>query len=126
MSDPKSIVIDFFAAASAEGVDALRRFAAPNMTFWAPGPGEIGLEPYLDLVEQFIGSKSSAPIKFTVHDIIAEGGSVAAEVESYCLLNSGKIYNNRYHFKILVSNGKIAKIREYHDTEHAAGALDLK
>lgn len=125
MSDPKSIVTDFFAAASREGIDVLRRFATSGMTFWAPGPGEIDLETYLSMVDTFIGSKSREPIRFTVHDIISEGDKVAVEVESYCRMNSGKIYNNKYHFKILVRDGKIDKIREYHDTHHATDALDL-
>ena len=125
MYDNKSVVVDFFNTASMEGIDALRKFATDDMTFWSVGPGEIDLESYLSLVETFIESKADAPIKFTVKDVIAEGDSVVAEVEGYCPMRSGKIYANKYLFKLLMRDGKIAKIREYCDTAHLADALDL-
>jgi uncharacterized protein len=124
MSDGKSIVVAFFAAVNSEGMGALRRFVTDDMTWWAPGLGELAPEKLISMVES-LASLLDQPIRFTVHDIIVEGDRVAAEVESYAALKSGKIYNNKYHFKFLVRAGKIAKIREYHDTKHAFEVFDL-
>lgn len=49
----------------------------------------------------------------------AEGNRVAVEMESYGELGNGKIYNNHYHFLVIVSDGKITALREYMDTFHA-------
>jgi ketosteroid isomerase-like protein len=124
MSDGKSIVVAFFAAVNSEGMGALRRFVTDDMTWWAPGLGELAPEKLISMVES-LASVLDQPIRFTVHDIIVEDDRVAAEVASYAALKSGKIYNNKYHFKFLVRAGAIAKIREYHDTKHAFEVFDL-
>lgn len=32
-------------------------------------------------------------------------------------MNNGKTYNNRYHFLVIVRDGKILRLREYGDTD---------
>jgi ketosteroid isomerase-like protein len=65
-------------------------------------------------------------LKLIVHSIIAEGDRVAVECESYGVLSgSGKVYNNTYTFQFIIRDGKIARIREYMDTEHVNDVLPL-
>ncbi len=50
--------------------------------------------------------------------MVAEGDTVAAEVESYGKLNNGRVYNNDYHFLFKVRGDKISLSKEYLDTMH--------
>jgi len=45
------------------------------------------------------------------------------EVESHTETNTGRVYNNFYHFLIRVRDGKIASVKEYLDTMHANNVL---
>jgi len=62
-------------------------------------------------------------LKFTVKAMTAEGERVAIEAESYGKHISGKIYNNLYHFLMVIRNGKISELKEYMDTMHANEVL---
>ena len=48
----------------------------------------------------------------------AEGDRVALEMESYAVKSNGIVYNNFYHFLVILSNGQITSLREYLDTLH--------
>ena len=56
-------------------------------------------------------------LKFTVRTMTAEGDRVAIEAESAGLHASGKRFDNRYHFLMLLKDGKIVQLTEYMDTE---------
>ncbi|PQM26288.1 hypothetical protein CVO77_14605 [Sphingopyxis lindanitolerans] len=57
-------------------------------------------------------------LSMTIKSMIAEGDRVAAEVESYGEAPNGRLYNNEYHFLIIVRDGLIFEVREYLDTMH--------
>ncbi|HKT73706.1 MAG TPA: nuclear transport factor 2 family protein [Steroidobacteraceae bacterium] len=119
MSENKNLVRSYLEALSTEGMAALERYGAQDVRWWALGVGEVSMER-LKGFGDFIGAQLAGPMQFTLHELIAEGNQVAAEVESYIPLQNGKVYNNRYHFKFIIEDGKIAEIREYGDTRHAA------
>ncbi len=48
----------------------------------------------------------------------AESDRVALEMESYAVKSNGIVYNNFYHFLVILSNGQITSLREYLDTLH--------
>jgi ketosteroid isomerase-like protein len=77
---------------------------------------------YRRLVE---GSGAEFPtgLRFTITGTTAERDRVALEAESYGYHRSGALYNNRYHLMVLLSGGKIATVREYLDSGHAAEVL---
>jgi ketosteroid isomerase-like protein len=55
----------------------------------------------------------------TVLGSVAEGDSVAVEVESSGDLKNGRQYRQQYHFLLAFRDGKISAVREYLDTQHA-------
>jgi ketosteroid isomerase-like protein len=57
-------------------------------------------------------------LEMRLRSMIAEGDTVAAEVESYGELNNGLVYNNEYHFLFNVRGEKISLAKEYLDTMH--------
>ncbi|MDX1958600.1 MAG: nuclear transport factor 2 family protein [Leptospiraceae bacterium] len=57
--------------------------------------------------------------KFLLHEFTAEGEKVSLIAESKAIHNSGKNYNNHYHFLFWIKDGKIFRTKEFFDTEHA-------
>lgn len=51
--------------------------------------------------------------------MIAEDNFVATEAESYAELNNGRVYRNLYHFLFEIADGKVLRVKEYMDTQHA-------
>jgi hypothetical protein len=56
---------------------------------------------------------------FILHEMTAEDNKVSLIAESKGKHSSGRLYNNHYHFLFTIVDGKIAKVKEYFDTEHA-------
>ena len=63
------------------------------------------------------------PILITPKVLTAEGDRVAVEAKSLAHTNSGRTYNNRYHFLITVHDGLVTSVKEYLDTMHANAIL---
>ena len=57
-------------------------------------------------------------IKLTPTGWTCEADRVAVEVESYAEKPNGIVYNNLYHFLVIVKDGKIETLKEYFDTLH--------
>ena len=53
-------------------------------------------------------------------DVASSGmlGPLAAEVESFGKHVNGKSYNYKYHFLIVLKDGKFKEVKEYMDTLH--------
>jgi ketosteroid isomerase-like protein len=63
------------------------------------------------------------PMKFSLHNAIAEGDTALLEVESASPKPDGGTYNNRYCYVVVVSEGRLLHVREYPDTKYAAEIL---
>lgn len=118
MTDNKSLVAAFFTAIEQEGFAALPRFATEDVRWWNAGAGDMTISQLIGMMN-VMASMLDGPIKVTVTDMVAEGDHVAVEAESYAVLKNSKIYNNKYHFKFTMRDGKIAVVKEYHNTYHA-------
>ena len=59
-------------------------------------------------------------LSITPKAMVAEGDKVAVEAESYGEFPNGRVYNNEYHFLVVVRDGKISAVKEYLDTMHTA------
>lgn len=121
--DPKSIARSFVESLASESLEsAVARFGDGRTTLWISGVGMIS-PPQLSAMSAALTRAAAGPATMIVHDIIAEGDKVAVEAESHMPLKNSKLYNNKYHFKIVVRSGKILEIKEYGDTKHAYDTL---
>lgn len=82
-----------------------------------PAAGVYSKEQIARLLYNMVGQLPNG-LKMTVKSLVAEGGKVAMEAESYGELRNGRVYNQQYHFLITVRDGKIEAVREYLDTQH--------
>ena len=112
----KKLVEQFFTAMSNGTMGSL---TAPGFTWGAPDGTVYDGEAFAKLAAGTQGMFVDG-IKMTVLGMIAEGSKVAAEATSYAKLTNGRIYNNRYHFLFDIQNGKVASVKEYCDSKHAA------
>lgn len=81
-----------------------------------PVSGEMdkdGIEALMLSVRDLV----SGPLNMYPKGWTIEGARVAVEVESRATLKNGRAYNNLYHYLFIFSNGKIATIKEYADTD---------
>lgn len=110
-----------FSAGDVPGVLALM---ADDASWWLPGkPGQlpvVGTRSKAQIARLFqaMESQLEGPLAMTVKGAIAEGDEVAMEVESLGRLKNGRTYNQEYHFRIVLRDGKISAVREYLDTLH--------
>jgi len=84
----------------------------------SPAAGDYGKERIGRLFNRML-SQLEAGLKMTVLGSIAEGESVAVEVESSGDLKNGRRYRQQYHFLLAFRDDRISAVREYLDTQHA-------
>ncbi|AKH69302.1 ketosteroid isomerase-like protein [Spongiibacter sp. IMCC21906] len=125
----KAIVASFWQAFSTAKYDqALDHLDDQEFTWWIAGDKAnfplAGNRNKAEFAELLYGVADSCEdgITMTPSAWTVEGDRVAMEAESYAVVN-GKVYNNLYHFLIVVKNGKIRQVKEYLDTTHASAVL---
>ena len=90
----------------------------PGKKELSPAAGDYGKERIGRLFNRMLSQLESG-LQMTVLGSVAEGDTVAVEVESSGDLKNGRRYRQQYHFAIVFQDGKIARVREYLDTQHA-------
>ena len=124
LDNNKQVVAEFFERFSAtdtagalELLDDAVIWLAMGREGGLPMSGEMDKQGIAALIENV---KEAFPdrMKLTPSGWTCEGDRVALEMESYGVKTTGTVYNNFYHFLVVVSGGKITAIREYLDTLH--------
>lgn len=63
-------------------------------------------------------------VKLTVDSMTAEDDRVHAEISGKATSVDGKDYSNRYHYAVVVRDGKIVAFRDYFDSLYAIETLE--
>lgn len=128
----KQIVENFFELFSAGKAQQAFALVSPDVKWWVPESLSFGgiydRTGYLtQVLSKFSGFRG--PLKLTIKDMVSDGDSVAAEVESYAIHTCGDpepfVYNNKYHFKIILRGGLFVEVKEYMDTYHLSKLYDV-
>ncbi|MEM9771922.1 MAG: nuclear transport factor 2 family protein [Cyanobacteria bacterium P01_D01_bin.73] len=120
----KTLVADFFQHLSEGNADGALALLDDSASWHAMGrEGGLPMSGVMDKqgIGELIATVSNAfpeKLKLTPTGWTAEGDRVAVEMESYGEMDNRRIYNNAYHFLIIVSGRKIQALREYLDTQH--------
>lgn len=119
----KALVAEFMEVFSTGDVERILSYLADSATWWVAGEldGISGTKNKQEFGEMLAGLSTltkTGAISLTPLAWTAEGDRVAVETESYSELNSGRVYNNLYHFVFEVRDGRIERIKEFLDTEH--------
>ncbi len=121
----KNTVSRFFELFSAGKAKEAFELVANEVKWWVPESlpfgGTFDKKGYLTKVlPQFTGFQGG--MRLSVRSLVAEGDVVAAEVESLGIHLCGApfVYNNKYHFRIVLKDGLFVEVKEYMDTHHLA------
>jgi len=123
----KQAVAKFFELFSSGMATEAFALVAPDVKWWVPESlafgGTYDRAGYLTKVlPQFAGFQG--PLRLVVKSLVADGDVVAAEVESHGIHSRseppGFVYNNKYHFRIVLRDGLFVEVKEYMDTHHLA------
>ena len=121
----KETAAELFALFTRSDIPGVLALMTDDAVWWIPGKpelspaaGEYGKERIGRLFNRML-SQLEAGLKMTVLGSIAEGESVAVEVESSGDLKNGRRYRQQYHFLLAFRDDRISAVREYLDTQHA-------
>ena len=101
-------------------------FYTDDSIIWTAGDNAIGgTRTKKEIVEFAKGILAAFPngITFNITGMTAEADRVAVEVSGESIHASGQSYNNKYHFLLIIRDGKIIQLKEYMDTQLAAKIL---
>jgi len=122
----RRITRELFAALSSADVAKLALLYADDFELWTAGTlpfsGTHGRAEALAGMD-LVASMFPKGIRFEIVAMTAEGERVAVEAESHGIHASGLPYHNRYHFLVVIRDGKIRRFKEYLDTMHADEVL---
>lgn len=122
----KQVAQEFFAALNRADSKALGSLYAPDGILWTAGSLPFsGTHSRDEVVAGMDAILAPFPegLRFTIKHLTAEDDRVAIEAESWGRHSSGKIYNNQYHFLMILRDGKVVQFKEYLDTMHAKEVL---
>ncbi len=123
---PKQIARDFMDALSSGDPQRILACYADDATVWTAGSLPFsGLHTTHEVVALCEGLLGAFPqgLQFTVKAMTAEGERIAIEAEGAGTHASGEVYHQRYHFLVVIRDGKVAQMKEYFDTELARKVL---
>lgn len=120
----KEVVRQFLAKFGTGDADGLINSLTDDAVWWIGGkPGDLPQagaksKEAISAVLRGVGAKIPGGIAMHIRGMIGEDDKIAAEVEAHGEITNGRIYNNEYHFLFTIREGRIAGVREYHDTLH--------
>ena len=121
----KQIASEFFARFTESDIPGVLTLLSEDATWRVPGKSGstpiagVRTKPQMARVFQAMMERLKSGAKMTVKGLTAEGDRVAVEVESHAELKNDRVYNNEYHFLMVIRDGKILAVHEYYDTQHA-------
>jgi ketosteroid isomerase-like protein len=121
MQDNKTIARELCARFTAGDVDGVLELMTDDVRWLIPGSGpSAGEYDKTRLCALFRRMYARLPhgLSMRMLDAIAEGDRLSFEAESSGDLSNGRQYRQRYHFALQLQDGKIARAREYLDTQH--------
>lgn len=120
--DAKEVVVEFIRAAAEGRIEDSIALVDENCECWFTGGGRVSREFFVNGMRMLLAA-TSGPGPILIKEILQDGNRLAVEYENRFPLRNGRLYNNHYHSKFVVENGKLTVIREYLDSAHVAEVL---
>jgi ketosteroid isomerase-like protein len=121
----KAVAREFFARFTANDVDGALALLTDDAVWRVPGQPDrmpfAGQYSKAKVARLFHGmvEQLTAGLAMTVIGCTAEGDRVAVEAESRGDFADGRAYRQQYHLLMEFRDGRICRVREYLDTQHA-------
>ena len=120
----KALVTEFMQVFSTGDVERVLGYLSDSATWWVSGSlegvsGTKTKEEFGQLLGGIGASTKAGAVTLTPSAFTAEGDRVAVEAESHAELKNDGVYNNLYHFLFEIRDGRIERVKEFMDTDHA-------
>lgn len=130
LKENKELVVEFIEAMRTSNVDKLKTMITDDFSWWIIGKPEYLATAGEHDTEYFLAFFKGSELfpegtDFKTTSMISEGNIVAAEAEFRAKTAMGTDYENYYHFKFIIENGKVKRMKEYMDTYHAKVTFGL-
>lgn len=116
----KGLVRDFIDALGRLDMEKFLGFLTEDVMFETPGQfPAAGVKTKAQVAKEFPAMKEILPkgLKFKILTMTAEDDRVHVELTGEAKTADGKDYNNRYHYAIVIRDGKICSFRDYLDSD---------
>lgn len=118
----QATVAQFCAAISAGQVETALSLLAPEVTWWVGGSvaelsGTRAGQAVRDMIVGVLDKTADAALVIESRAWTVDGDRVALEALVTANLRTGAAYRNEYHFLFVTTDGQIAGVRAYLDTE---------
>lgn len=121
----KQTAIRFLEASGVHDAETFAALMTDDATYWTLGKPHLfdycgekskaDIVAYMQTPSIFVGG-----VQTTFGAITAEANRVAVECETRGVMPDGRIYTNMYHYLFTFEGGRIARVKEYLDTQSAA------
>lgn len=128
-AENKKTVLRFIENLSSGNVDAVTAAFTDDVTWWLPGslPVSGTFKGKKAILEDFFGKAfpyfEPGTLSIQVQSAIAEDNAVAVEWIVKARTAKGRTYENYYHIRFDLHDGKIQAVREYVDSLYAKEVL---
>lgn len=122
----RELALELIDAISRGDASRILDLYSDDVIVWTAGSLPFSGEHGRDELRELMGSVLSLfpdGLNIQVTGVTAEGERVAIEAASDARLADGRPYTNRYHFLVIVRNGKVVELKEYMDTMYANNVL---
>ena len=120
----KAIVREFLEVFSRGDVPAILERLDDDATWWVSGKvegfaGSRSKAEMGQLLESVVALYKDGALRLTPVEMTAEGDRVVVEAEGYAELANGRVYSPQSVLIFEIADGKVKRVREYLDTQHA-------
>jgi ketosteroid isomerase-like protein len=126
-SASKEIAGSFFDALSRGDFDAAFALTAADGVIHLPQPRQtLLLSEWRTVYEALMASQFPEGCRYEIREVIGEGERVCLRTESCAPMRGGDVYNNRYHWIVGLTDGRISEIHESLDTLYAQQTIHAR
>lgn len=114
LSPNKQLVVRYFLKLAEGDFDGKAEFMAEDVRITTPN-GEFSKAEFLSAHQGHVDLLASRPT-VRIRGMTEEGNRIAVESHSSMMLSNGNLYENAYHWLMVIRDGKFSEMREYTDT----------
>jgi uncharacterized protein len=121
----KELVRRWFAELTDGHLDAAWALMDTGTEYWLPRIRRtVPIAAFAAGYRALVADRMVDGLRFDLGAVTAEADRVSVQAESHARLHDGTEYNNLYHFLFVIRDGRISKVWEYGDTDHARTVLE--
>lgn len=120
LTDNKALARKLVEALGRLDTEEFLGYLSEDVSFETPGQfPAAGVKTKAEVAREFPAMKEILPngLEFTILTMTAEDDRVHVELAGKSRTSDGRDYNNRYHYALVIRDGKVRSFRDYMDSD---------